>query len=295
MTRRTRPLVAPGANGPGEGEPPVSAPDGDGSAGPPPRGPVLLAAEGLVTGFGAHQVLFGVELEVRAGEIVGVFGLNGAGKSVTLRTIAGLVEAWDGRVLLEGRDITHLPAEQRVAAGLGHVPQGRQVFADLTVEENLRVGAYTSRRRDRAGWSGRLERIYARFGVLAGRRHTLAGALSGGQRASLAIARALINEPRVLLIDEPTAGLSPALVAELGPLLQGVTSDGTGVLLVEQNVGFGLSVCSTAVVLQTGRVVHAGPTASLDHDRIAALLGIGSLLGPGPRTVRRRRVLRAPA
>lgn len=238
----------------------------------------LLRCDGLVTGFGANQVLHGVDLHVDRGEMVGIFGLNGAGKSVTMKTVSGLQPLWSGSVTFDGRRIDHLTPEQRVEAGIGNVPQGRQVFPELTIEENLKLGAYTSRRRDRSRWDSQLGNVYDQFPVLADKRHELAGTLSGGQRASLAVGRALINEPKLLLIDEPSAGLAPVIVKELLHILRGVAASGMTMLLIEQNVRFGLQLAQRAVILQTGRVVYAGDTASLDQDRLASLLGMGRML-----------------
>lgn len=238
----------------------------------------LLEVTALTAGFGSSQVLHGVDLAVAAGEIAGIFGLNGAGKSVTLKTIAGIVPPWSGTIRFAGHDITHLPAERRVALGIGHVPQGRQVFPALTVEENLRLGAYTSRRRDRHGYRARLDAVLCRFPVLARRRDQLAGTLSGGQQASLAVARALMNEPAIVLVDEPSAGLAPAAVQELGDILAEVAAGGVAMLLVEQNVGFGLRLARTVHLMQSGRVVHRGPVEGLDEALLAERLGIGPVL-----------------
>jgi branched-chain amino acid transport system ATP-binding protein len=241
--------------------------------------PVVLSARGITTGFGSHRVLHGIDLDVRDGEISGVFGLNGAGKSVTMKVLAGLVPAWTGRVELAGRDITRLDVEQRVALGIGNVPQGRQVFPELSVEQNLRLGAYQLRRRDRGRYAPLLERVYSRFPVLATRRSQAAGTMSGGEQASLAVARALMSEPRLLLIDEPSAGLAPKIVEELFQTLAALNSrDGLTILLVEQNVTFGLKLVHTANLLRSGRVVYSGEVASLDRERVVRELGIGRLL-----------------
>ena len=259
----------------------------------------------LITGFAANQVLHGVDLTMEAGQIVGIFGLNGAGKSVTMKTISGLLPLWEGSIVFDGQDISSLSPEARVAAGIGNVPQGRQVFPELTVEENLRIGAYTSRRRDRTAWPARLAGVYDRFPVLADKRDDLAGTLSGGQQASLAVGRALVNEPKLLLIDEPTAGLAPIIVEELLHILSAVAATGMTMLLIEQNVRFGLRLAQHATVLQSGRVVHAGATDALEEARVAALLGIGPMLrrstadvfagaAERPRRRRRREPLVAP-
>jgi branched-chain amino acid transport system ATP-binding protein len=239
---------------------------------------MMLELEGVAAGFGAVTVLHGVDLQVADGAIAGVFGLNGAGKSVTLKTIAGLVPARTGRVLFDGEDITRLSPERRVAMGMGHVPQGRQVFPHLTVEENLRLGAYTMRRRRRARYAASLASVYDRFPVLGERRKQLAGTMSGGQQASLAVARALVNEPRLVLVDEPSAGLSPKMQQDLRAVLQVVKDSGVTMLLVEQNIAFGLSLVDTANLMQTGTVVHSGPVSELDEGVLATHLGIGRVL-----------------
>ena len=238
----------------------------------------LLEATALVTGFGAHAVLHGVDISVRRGEIAGIFGLNGAGKSVTLKVIAGLVPAWSGIIMLGSQSITNASAERRVALGLGNVPQGKQVFTELTVEQNLRLGAYQLRRRDRARYQPLLERVYERFPVLFARRDQAAGTMSGGEQASLSVARALMSEPRLLLIDEPSAGLAPKIVEELFGTLAALNRDGLTIVLVEQNVTFGLQLVDTAHLLRQGRVVYRGDVAHLDRERVARELGIGRLL-----------------
>jgi branched-chain amino acid transport system ATP-binding protein len=239
---------------------------------------VLLSAKGLTAGFGGNQVLHGIDLEIRVGEAVGIFGLNGAGKSVTLKVIAGLLRPWAGAVEFAGRDVTRAAPERRVGLGMGHVPQGRQVFPRLTVEENLRLGAYTSRRRDRATYPQRLERVYEQFPLLAERRRQVGGTLSGGEQAALAVGRALINEPRLILVDEPSAGLAPAIVGYLLRILRDVAASGVTILLVEQNVAFGLQLVDRAQLMQNGRIVHSAPVDELDTETLAARLGIGRML-----------------
>ena len=238
----------------------------------------LLEVQEITAGFGAVTVLHGVTFDVPEGSVAGVFGLNGAGKSVTMKTIAGTVPARSGRVVFDGVDVTALPAHQRVALGMGHVPQGRQVFPELTVEENLRIGAYTLRRRDRRRYASALDGVYDRFPILAERRTQAAGTMSGGQQASLSVARALVNEPTLVLVDEPSAGLSPVAALKLHEVLTAVAATGVTMVLVEQNVAFGLSVVDTAHLLQTGRVVHSAPVAELDQDTLARHLGIGRVL-----------------
>jgi branched-chain amino acid transport system ATP-binding protein len=238
----------------------------------------LLELHDVTAGFGAVTVLHGITLTVEQGSIAGVFGLNGAGKSVTMKTVAGVVPARSGTIVFDGQDITRLSPERRVALGMGHVPQGRQVFPQLTVEENLRLGAYTLRRRDKKRYGPALDGVFDRFPVLKDRRGQLAGTMSGGQQASLSVARALINEPRLILVDEPSAGLSPVAQLELREVLQVVKDSGVTMVLVEQNIAFGLSLVDTANLLQTGVVVHTSPVGELDDDTLATHLGIGRVL-----------------
>ncbi|MFA5786537.1 MAG: ABC transporter ATP-binding protein [Actinomycetota bacterium] len=244
-------------------------------------GKVLLEVENVVTGFGSNTVLHGPSLSVREGETVGVFGLNGAGKSVLMKVIAGVLPLWSGRLAFDGADITRVPAEERVARGMGHVPQGRQVFPGLTVEENLRLGAYTLRRHDKGRYPAALAAVYERFPVLAQKRNQLGGSLSGGQQASLAVARALINQPRLLLVDEASAGLAPVAVRELFHTLRQVVATGVTILMVEQNVSFGLQLVEKVNILQMGRIAYSGDVNTLDQEALVAHLGIGRMLGKG--------------
>ncbi len=238
----------------------------------------LLRLEGIATGFGGNTVLHGVDLAVPRGGISGILGLNGAGKSVTMKVVAGLQPAWEGRVLLDGRDVTSLSAEERVDAGMGHITQGRQVFGELTVEQNLRLGAYTLRQRSPERYEAVLAAMYDRFPRLGERRDQAAGTMSGGEQAMLAVARALMSEPTLLLVDEPSAGLAPAIVGDLFELLRQVNDEGVTILLVEQNIAFALDVVDDVHVLQRGRIVHGGPKDELDRDELTRLLGIGRLL-----------------
>jgi branched-chain amino acid transport system ATP-binding protein len=259
----------------------------------------LLEVRGLRAGFGSQTIIHGVDLDVREGEVTGLFGLNGAGKSVLLKAIAGVVPTWAGTVRLNGTEISKLAAEQRVALGMAHVPQGRQVFPSLSVEQNLRVGAYTLRRRQRSAYAGRLEMVYDIFPRLAERRGQPAGTMSGGEQAMLAVGRALICDPKLVLIDEPSAGLAPAVVEDLLDILLRVRGLGLTMLLVEQNIRFGLRLSDSACLLQKGRVVYSGPREQLDQDRLAQYLGVGRLLsgdlsaGLGKPTVSRSRRKRA--
>ncbi len=239
--------------------------------------PVLQLVD-ITAGFGATTVLHGISFEVPQGSIAGIFGLNGAGKSVTMKVIGGVVPARSGQVLLDGVDVTGLSPEKRVGLGMAHVPQGRQVFPALTVEENLRLGAYTLRRKDKKRYGPALDSVYDRFPILRTRRTQLAGTMSGGQQASLAVARALVNEPSLVLVDEPSAGLSPVAQLELREVLEVVKGTGVTMVLVEQNVAFGLSLVDTAHLLQTGTVVHSAPVGELDSSTLATHLGIGKVL-----------------
>jgi len=238
----------------------------------------LLRLDGVRAGFGSQTIIHGISLDVPEGQVTGIFGLNGAGKSVLLKVIAGVVPTWGGSIRLGDADITKLLPEKRVALGMAHVPQGRQVFGSLSVEQNLRVGAYTLRRRDRASYDDRLAQVFETFPRLAERRRQPAGTLSGGEQAMLAVGRALINDPKIILIDEPSAGLAPSVVEDLLDVLLQVRSLGLTMLLVEQNIRFGLRLADSACLPQKGRIVYSGPTTDLDQDRLATYLGVGRLL-----------------
>jgi branched-chain amino acid transport system ATP-binding protein len=238
----------------------------------------LLELQDVSTGFGANTVLHGCTYHVREGEIAGVLGLNGAGKSVSLKVVAGLLPAWSGRVSFLGEDVTKMSVEERVARGMGHVPQGRQVFPEFTVEENLRLGAYPLRRREKARYKAVLDGIFDRFPILAERRGQLAGTMSGGQQAMLAVGRGLMSEPKLLVIDEPSAGLSPVAVQELFDTLGVVHESGVTILLVEQNVTFSLKLADRVHIMQRGQIVYEGDVATLDTGKVADYLGVGRLL-----------------
>jgi branched-chain amino acid transport system ATP-binding protein len=222
-----------------------------------------LRVEALEAGYGKAQVLFGVDLEVVENELVALLGANGAGKTTLLRAISGLVRPWSGRVLLEGQDLGGLSPAKRARMGLGHVPEGRQLFPLMTVEENLRLGAaFLAPGREREGY----ELVYGLFPRLAERRRQLAGTLSGGEQQMLAIGRALMGFPKILLVDEPSLGLSPRLAEEVLLALKAVAGEGVGVLLVEQNVALTLEVAERAYVLEHGKVVLQGPASALAQD-----------------------------
>ena len=222
-----------------------------------------LEVQALETGYGKAQVLFGVDLEVEAGELVALLGANGAGKTTLLRALSGLLRPWKGSVLLGGKDLRGLSPARRARLGLGHVPEGRQLFPLMTVEENLRLGAaFLAPGREKEGY----ERVYALFPQLAERRRQLAGTLSGGEQQMLAIGRALMGFPRILLVDEPSLGLSPRLAEEVLLALKEVARGGVGVLLVEQNVALSLEVAERGYVLEHGRGGLAGPAHALAQD-----------------------------
>ena len=213
---------------------------------------MLLQVEALEVYYGAVHALKNLALHAEPGEIVTLIGANGAGKTTLLRTISGLVRARSGRVLFEGRDITRLPAHEVVGLGISQSPEGRMVFANLTVEDNLELGAY--RRKDRAGISTDRDRVYAMFPRLLERRRQNAGTLSGGEQQMLAIGRALMSRPRLLLLDEPSLGLAPLLVREIFKTIVEINRAGMTVLLVEQNAHMALSVAGRGYVLETGHV-----------------------------------------
>ncbi|HET7341204.1 MAG TPA: ABC transporter ATP-binding protein [Methylomirabilota bacterium] len=236
---------------------------------------MMLEVAGLSVAYGKRRALEDVSLSVGAGEIVTLLGANGSGKTTTLRAISGLVRPAAGAIRYDGRDLTRVPADAIVAAGIGHVPEGREVFVEFSVLENLLVGAHTV---PAGEVPARLEAAWALFPVLRERRRQRAGTLSGGEQQMLAIARALMSRPRLLLLDEPSLGLAPRLVREIFAVIRRVNADGVAVLLVEQNARAALALAARGYVLETGRVVAAGRSADLAVDpRIrAAYLGLSS-------------------
>ncbi len=233
----------------------------------------MLSVENLTSGFGRIEALHGVSLEVRSGEIVTLVGANGAGKTTLLRAISGVQPTTGGAIRFESEAIAGLPSYARVRLGITQVPEGRQLFAPLTVEDNLKLGAWTRRAED---FTLDLARIYALFPVLEERRKLSAGALSGGQQQMLAIGRALMARPRLLLLDEPSMGLAPILVQQILEIVVRLKRDGLTVLLVEQNARAALAIADRAYVIETGRITLSGTAAEIQVDRRVqkAYLGI---------------------
>lgn len=223
----------------------------------------MLEIKDLNVHFGVIHALKGISLTVNDGEIVTLIGANGAGKTTTLRTISGLKKPTSGSILLDGKDITHTSPRDRVKMGMSQVPEGRRVFPDMTVLENLELGAYL--RRDRAGIAEDLKMVYERFPRLADRKRQAAGTLSGGEQQMLAMGRALMSRPKILFLDEPSMGLAPLLVQEIFDIIQDINKSGTTVLLVEQNASMALQIANRAYVMETGSIVLSGTGEELSH------------------------------
>jgi branched-chain amino acid transport system ATP-binding protein len=221
----------------------------------------MLSLAAISAGYGSFQVLFDVSLEVPRGEAVGVIGPNGAGKTTLMRVISGLVQRYAGAMKLDGRGIAGLPAHRIVEQGIAHVPENRRLFPRLTVEDNLRIGAYLPRARRQC--AEQLDRVYKLFPRLKDRREQLAGTLSGGEQQMCAIGRALMSNPKLLLMDEPSAGLAPLVVAQVFDLVHRIRAEGLTVLIVEQNVQQVLDVVDRAYLLEVGRIKLAGTSAEL--------------------------------
>lgn len=224
----------------------------------------MLEVKDIEVFYGMIQAIKGVSFEVNEGEVIALIGANGAGKTTILHTITGLLSPKNGSIIFEGQDISKIPAHKIVSLGMAHVPEGRRVFADLTVYENLKMGAYT--RTDKREIEETLEMIYSRFPRLKERKNQLAGTLSGGEQQMLAMGRALMSQPRIIVMDEPSMGLSPILVNEIFDIIQKISADGTTVLLVEQNAKKALSIANRAYVLETGKIVLEGDANTLMND-----------------------------
>jgi branched-chain amino acid transport system ATP-binding protein len=227
----------------------------------------VLRLEGLRAGYGPVEVLRGLDLEVRAGELVCLLGANGAGKTSTLRAISGLLRPRGGRIVFDGAEINGREPASILRAGIAHCPEGRRVFPYMTVEENLAMGAFV--RRDRGEVTADLERVCRHFPILADRRHQPAGTLSGGEQQMLAIGRALMARPRLILFDEPSLGLAPTTVETTFAVIADIRKSGTTVLMVEQNAYLALRMADRAYVMETGRVVLEGAARDLlDNDQV---------------------------
>lgn len=224
----------------------------------------MLEIKDLEVCYGVIRAIKGVSFEVNQGEVIALIGANGAGKTTILHTITGLIHAKSGSILFEGKELTKTPPHKIVSMGMAHVPEGRRVFAQLSVLENLKLGAYT--RKDKAEITKSLKMVYERFPRLEERKNQVAGTLSGGEQQMLAMGRALMSNPRIILMDEPSMGLSPLLVSEIFDIIKVISEGGTTVLLVEQNAKKALSIADRAYVLETGNITLSGKASDLIHD-----------------------------
>lgn len=224
----------------------------------------MLEVKDLEVYYGVIRALKGISFSVEEGDVIALIGANGAGKTTTLHTLTGLIPAKAGKILFEGKDITKVPGYKLVGMGIAHVPEGRRVFAQMSILQNLKMGAYT--RKDKQEVEKTIEMIYKRFPRLEERKHQPAGTLSGGEQQMLAMGRALMSHPKLILMDEPSMGLSPIYVNEIFDIIKKISSDGTTVLLVEQNAKKALSIANKAYVLETGSIVLSGDARELMND-----------------------------
>ena len=224
----------------------------------------MLEVKDINVYYGMIHAIQGASFEVNQGDVVALIGANGAGKTTILHTVTGLLQAKRGSVIFEGKDITHTPAHKIVTLGMSHVPEGRRVFSQLSVYENLLMGAYT--RKDKDEIAASFDRVYERFPRLKERRNQMAGTLSGGEQQMLAMGRALMSNPKILLLDEPSMGLSPLFVNEIFKIIEEVSAQGVTVLLVEQNAKKALAIANRAYVLETGKIVKSGDSHELMND-----------------------------
>ncbi len=227
----------------------------------------MLTINSLESGYGKIKALFGIDLEIRQGEIVALIGANGAGKTTFLKTVSGLIQATGGTMSFEGRSLNRLPPEKIVHLGISHVPEGRMVFTQRTVETNLQIGAFG--RKDKKEIRRDMEKYYEMFPILAERRNQKAGTLSGGEQQMLAIARGLMKRPKLLFLDEPSMGLAPVLVNQIFKTIRELNKTGLSILLVEQNVKKALKITQRAYVIELGKIVHQGNSCDLlDSEQI---------------------------
>jgi len=224
----------------------------------------MLEVKNLEVYYGVIQAIKGISFHVEEGEVIALIGANGAGKTTTLQTITGMLNAKAGSIQFEGTELTKIPGHKIVSMGMAHVPEGRRVFAQLSVLENLKLGAYT--RKDKTEIEESLKRVYKSFPRLEERKNQLAGTLSGGEQQMLAMGRALMSKPRIVLMDEPSMGLSPIFVEEIFNIIKEISAEGTTVLLVEQNAKKALSIADRAYVLETGKIVLEGNAKDLLND-----------------------------
>lgn len=224
----------------------------------------MLEVKNLKVHYGVIQAIKGISFEVNEGEVIALIGANGAGKTTTLQTITGMLKPSEGEILFEGQDIVKVPGHKIVSMGMAHVPEGRRVFAELSVYENLKLGAYT--RKDKNEIAESLAKVYKSFPRLEERKNQLAGTLSGGEQQMLAMGRALMSKPKIILMDEPSMGLSPIFVNEIFDIIREVSESGTTVLLVEQNAKKALSIADRAYVLETGSITMDGKAEDLLND-----------------------------
>ena len=224
----------------------------------------MLSVNNLQVHYGMIQAIKDVSFEVNEGEVIALIGANGAGKTTILHTVSGLLQPTKGSVIFEGQDITKIPAHKIVSLGMAHVPEGRRVFAQLTVLENLKLGAYT--RKDKNEMEETLKMIYRRFPRLEERKNQIAGTLSGGEQQMLAMGRALMSHPKIILMDEPSMGLSPIFVEEVFKIIRDISAEGVTVLLVEQNAKKALNIADRAYVLETGNIILQGDAKKLMND-----------------------------
>jgi len=234
---------------------------------------MFLEIEGLRVHWGKAEALKGISLNVNEGEVVSIVGANGAGKTTLMRTISGLKKPTSGEMKFQGKNIDHMPTHSIAKLGIAHIPAGRMVFAPMTVLDNLKVGAYL--RKDKSEVARNLDAMYQHFPVLEERTRQMAGSLSGGEQQMLAVARALMGRPRLLLMDEPSMGLSPLLVAEVGKIIRDINKEGISILLVEQNARMALRLAQRAYVLELGTIVLEGDAAELINNELVKKAYLG--------------------